>query len=146
MDDGSHWVRFEIQMRDDHALQFLSLMTFRTVGKTFAGVVNKYVRYVRPSDTDTNKRRWPLADYWANFIETAEKLSLYQTPGIEYNLDKLERYVIKQCGASLITYIEIVGLEQCLRKARAEFEKSLNPNYANLIQQYKQQGATPCSD
>lgn len=140
VEDEGHWVRFEIQMRDDYAFRFLSLMTLRTVGETFVGVVSKNVRYVRQVGDDANKRRWPLADYWANFIGTAEKLSLYQTPGTEYNLDKLERYAIKQAGASAATYIEIVGLDRYLEQINAELERSLNPNYFNLIQQHKNKG------
>ena len=52
------------------------------IGEAFAGVLLNYLRYVEP-DTDSNKWRWPMKDYWYNLVEDAERISIYTAPGME---------------------------------------------------------------
>jgi phage replication initiation protein len=134
--DGRHWVRFEIQMRDDNAARFLGLLALRSVGEVFAGVVNNYLRYVKPNETDTNKWRWETADYWYNFIHTAEKISLYTKPGTEYNLASLEHFVVHQAGASAATYIDVYGLDAYVTAIAGKLKASVNPKYTELRKKY----------
>jgi DNA relaxase NicK len=134
--DGRHWVRFEIQVRDDNAARFIGLLVLRPVGEVFAGVVNNYLRYVKPNETDTNKRRWDTADYWYNFIHTSEKISLYMKPGTEYNLSSLEHYVVHQAGASAATYIDVFGLDAYLTAIAGKLKASGNPKYSELRKVY----------
>ena len=89
--DDRHWVWFELQLRDKNALGFIR--NDATIGKKFRGVVYNYLRYVIPNETDTNKRRWSDTIYWQKFIQSAEKIRIYQKPGIEYNELNLETFV-----------------------------------------------------
>lgn len=128
-----HWVRFEIQLRDDKAASFLCASG--SVGYNFFGVVNNYLRFIVPSATDTNRRRWSSPDWWTNFLQHLEKISLYTRKDIEYNLNRLERYIFEQAGNSIYTYIKCVGIgyfqEQI--KNRSEY---LNQNQQNLVSEY----------
>ena len=135
-EDEGHWVRFEIQMRDNHASNFLNLMVMQNVGEVFAKTINKYIRYVEPS-TDSNKRRWPVADFWYNFISISEKVSLYQAPGTEYNFDALERYVVDQAGAATAAYVKFVGVDTFIEKCMIKFALTRNPKYNELLDRYQ---------
>ena len=75
-----HWVRVEIQLRDDRAVQFTKIPL--SIGQAFAGVLLNYLRYIEPSE-DVNKWRWPMTAYWSALVEDAERISIYQTPGME---------------------------------------------------------------
>lgn len=59
-----HWIRCELQLRDDRAQCFTELT--QSIGEAFIGVVLNYLRYIEPSD-DVNKWRWPMTDYWRCF-------------------------------------------------------------------------------
>lgn len=48
--EGEHWVRVELQLRDQRALRFISLDG--DIGFNFAGVVCNYLRYVIPEETE----------------------------------------------------------------------------------------------
>ena len=111
--DGRHWIRLELQLRDKNALGFIQNET--AIGKKFLGVVYNYLRYVIPSVTDTNKRRWSDADYWQNFIQSAEKIRIYQKPGIEYNEGNLEAFVLRNSGNSINVFRKIFGDHNLLR-------------------------------
>jgi len=130
--DAGHWVRFEIQMRDDRAQQFINLMILQTVGEVFTGVINNYLRYVKPTD-DSNNRRWPTQKYWSKFIGCAGKLSLYVNPGIEYNILNLENFVVNQAGAASGAYISIVGEDAYIEKCREKFAQTRNEKYNRLV-------------
>ena len=58
---GTHWIRVEIQLRDDRAIQFTKIPL--TIGESFSGVLLNYLRYVIPNDSDANKWRWEMTDY-----------------------------------------------------------------------------------
>ena len=91
--DGRHWVRVELQLRQDRSRAFLELTSTMSYGEAFSGVTLNYLRFVEPAASDTNKSRWVMTEYWANFLENASKIRLYVTPGGEYNQEKLDHTV-----------------------------------------------------
>lgn len=108
--DDQHWIRVELQLRDgnaDSAVRYLySGMAISTV---FTGVLRNYIQFREPNDLDSNKSRWPMADYWAKFLDGAAPLTLWVKPGVEYNLFNLQRFVIEQAGNAISCYVAIYG-------------------------------------
>lgn len=131
---GTHWIRIELQLRDNRAKKFLELDG--PVGDNFCGVLLNYLRYVEPDDTDSNRWRWPLKDYWGNLLCGASKISIYEKPGIDYNLDRCHNYVINMAGNAVETYIKICGLDG-FQRALKERTTKRNPKYDQLIKQYE---------
>lgn len=129
-----HWVRCEMQLRDDRALQFTKIP--RPIGEAFAGVLLNYLRYVVPNDGDSNKSRWEMTDYWYALVGDAERISIYSAPGMEYNEGRCKHYVVNQAGNAIDACIQMYGLY--------EFEKMIqdrqtlpNPKYAALIKRHR---------
>ena len=142
-DEIKHWVRCELQLRcgncknsGNRAEEFIRLMVEdnETIDNLYFAVLNHYLRYVKPSDTDSNKWRFELADHWSdfyNFAETTEK-SIYKAPGMEYNAIKLRKTYGERFGGGIYTYIQIFGVDTLL----ADIEKckpKLNPKYKLLL-------------
>lgn len=46
------------------------------LGDLVAGVLRNYINFLEPDETDTNKSRWPVAQWWTDFLDEVEKLSL----------------------------------------------------------------------
>lgn len=130
---GTHWIRCEIQMRDDRAIQFTNIPL--PIGQAFAGVLLNYLRYVEPSD-DANKWRWPMKDYWFDLVADAERISIYRTPGMEYNEERLKNYVINQAGNAIDAAIKMYGLEE-FGKMIEDRPVVPNPKYDMLIKQHR---------
>ncbi len=108
------------------------------IGEAFAGVLLNYLRYIEPSDTDANKWRWPLTDYWDALIEDAQKISIYRSPGMEYNEEKLRYNVVERWGNAIDAAIQIYGLEEL--QSMVEHRKAKpNPKYQMIIQQHEEQ-------
>lgn len=131
---GTHWIRIEIQLRDDRALQFVSLPY--DVGGNFAGVLCNYLRYVDSDDLDSNRWRWPLKDYWADVLCGASAIKLYVKPGLEYNIDRCERYVYQYAGNAVDALIKIYGVEE-FKKRLSKRGTRPNPKYTQLVDTYK---------
>lgn len=129
-----HWVRVEIQMRDDRAIQFTKIPL--PIGEAFAGVLLNYLRYILPGE-DSNKWRWPMTAYWIALVEDAEKISIYQAPGMEYNEERCRRYVVNQAGNAIDAMIQMYGLEE-FQSMIENREVLRNPKYDLLIQQHRQ--------
>ena len=131
---GTHWVRVEMQLRDDRAIQYSKIPL--SIGEAFSGVLLNYLRYVIPDDTDSNKWRWPMKDYWYNLVEDAERISIYTAPGMEYNEERCKRYVVNQAGNAIDACIQMYGLYEYERMIQ-ERETAPNPKYQQLIKQHK---------
>lgn len=127
--DVDHWVRFELQLRDDYAFNFLqSYHMNNDIGKTFFGVLNNYMRFVNPSKTDSNKCRWAVAPFWKRFVQSLERISIFSQKDLDYNLFKLERFVFQQAGNAIDTYIKIRGIE--------DFQLMLSKRSSKLTSKY----------
>ena len=98
-------------------------------------VVN-YLRFVDPDPLDSNKWRWPIKPYWGEFLCHANAIQLYHAPGLEYNLDRCERYVIGQAGNAIDAYIQIRGVEGFLDTLKKRTTQR-NPKYDRLVNEYK---------
>lgn len=126
-----HWTRFEIQLRDEAATNYV--LSSGSPGFKFSGLINNYLRFIVPTKTDTNRRRWPSPKWWTDFLFCTEKITVYSRKDVEYNLSRLENYVCHQAGASALTLIKILGEEYFLKKIK-ERENYLNINQQQLIE------------
>lgn len=131
-ESGTHWVRCEIQMRDSRAVQFTKLQL--PIGEAFSGVLLNYLRYVEPAD-DANKWRWPMRPYWEDLVADAQRISIYEAPGMDYNLERCENYVFNQAGNAIDTMLKLYGTEKFLEKIEKRASMP-NPKYQVLLDQH----------
>lgn len=111
--DASHWVRFEMQLRRERALSFIAQLVENDydISSLFSAVVNNYFRIVVPDASDSNKRRWAVAEYWSQLIDNFMRVSLWMNKDLEYNKSACEKYVYKMAGNSIYALIELEGLD-----------------------------------
>lgn len=131
--DGTHWIRVELQLRDDRAMAFLNVPG--GIGERFCGVLGNYLRYIDDDVMDSNRWRCPMQPYWARLLDGAKRIKLYQKPGIGYNMGKLEDFVFRQGGNASAAWIEIYGIEKYQERLRKRGTQQ-NPKYKALIDQY----------
>ena len=136
----SHWVRVELQLRDERAKQWAKQIGERklTIGEMFSGVLRNYLRFVeRPiGSSDENRWRWPMKPYWAELISQAEAIKLYEKPGMEYNLQRLDRLTTYQVGNAVDTAIKIHGVKGFMELLEANRPPKLNSKYDMLLKQH----------
>ena len=128
-----HWVRCELQLRDDRALQFMNIT--EPLGRAYLGVLLNYLRYVDPSG-DSNKWRWPMKDYWKALVKDVEKISVYRSPGMEYNEERCRNYVINQAGNAVNACLQMYGVDEFQRMI-ANRKIAPNPKYDLVVEQHK---------
>lgn len=130
-----HWVRCELQIRKECAYGFICLKD--SIEKKYFQVLNNYLRYIVPSDNESNCRVVDTAPYWLNFIESAESKSIFFKPADNYSFDKLYAFVNGQLSGAVTTYIDIVGVDQFLIDINnSRKQKKLNPKYETLKDEY----------
>lgn len=140
--DGSHWIRVELQLRDKLASSMaVEILKDCNVGRSFRGVLRNYLTYRDPSG-DSNKSRWELAGYWAKLLEGIEAVRLWTSPGVEYNIFRLERFLVDQCGAAITCYRDIYGLPDLMEKIQLRGCRR-PPKYQQLIDAAGKGGSPP---
>ena len=131
---GEHWIRVEMQMRDEIATGFVEGLQSNPVGVQFRGVLHNYLRYVVPQ-ADTNMSRWPLTTYWANLLEDVQRIQCWSCPGVDYDEWRLSNYIINQTGNALDCYLYIFGTDDLI-KHLGERSIRKSPKYERLKQKY----------
>lgn len=146
--DGTHWIRIEMQMRDEIARGFSNGMIEMQLdlnghwhpycatdfGNYFRGVLHNYLRFVTESE-DTNKSRWPTADYWEKLLEGVGKIRCWSSPGINYNMSRLENFVLRQAGNAIETYVKVFGWHELNVRLR-DRNVELPLKYKKLLHEY----------
>lgn len=130
-----HWIRIEMQMRDEIAQGFIAGLMVNPVGIQFRGVLHNYLRYVLPQD-DTNRSRWPMTYYWSELIDGIQQIRCWSDPGIEYNVFNLVNYVIKQAGNAIKCYMNIFSVDELVNELK---ESPVKPSakYQRLEAEHK---------
>ena len=129
-----HWIRVELQLREDRAQEALKLLWEReSVGIVASGIIRNYCCFVTPT-VDTNRSRWPIAEYWQRVLEGMEKLRVWIAPGEPYNFSKSENHVVFQYGQFIQAYYLIHGeISSLLDRARSAHPE-LHPKYRSAVE------------
>ena len=80
---GTHWIRVELQLRDAYADTVVK--SGLSIPCIFSSVLKKYLVFLQPNPTDSNKCRWPVAPYWNTLLEGAQTLTLSCHKGTHSN-------------------------------------------------------------
>ena len=133
-DDGCHWVRVELQLRDGRAEEFSRIPM--DIGEAFAGVLLNYLRFVEPDETDTNKSRWQTADYLYALIGDVSRIKIFTVPGGAYNLEKCRHYVFDMAGNAVDAMLQCYSVEDFLDLVRMRNCKP-NPKYELIVKEHQ---------
>lgn len=148
-EDIDHWVRCEIQIRHNHANNFIKYLLSdvpevygvkiddnRRLDCLYFAVLNHFLRFIdTEANDDTNRWRKPLAAHWARFVESyqGEPISLYSAPGVEYNELRLRHNTEEMYGGMIYTYIELFGKDEL--EESVDFKRfKLNKKYQYLLE------------
>lgn len=137
--DEVHWIRVELQMRDEIAQGFISGLMRNPVGVHFRGVLHNYLRYVVDPGTDVNMSRWPMAAYWKQLLDGVQQIRCWSNPGVDYNEFHLSNFIINQAGNALDCYLRIFGIEDLIRELGQRSIK-MSPKYQRLLQKHEDLG------
>lgn len=132
--DLEHWVRLELQFRDEDAMGVARALVDKKLGEVFAGVLQNYLTYRDCVSDDSNKSRWPVSEWWQRLIGAVAPLQVYEKKTVEYNREKLDQYVFGQCRNAIKTSIALYGMYDFAEKV-AENTRSLPRKYVTLLEQ-----------
>lgn len=129
-----HWIRCEMQLRDERAgAAVRELLDVQHIGRCAGGILRNYLTFRVPTE-DTNKSRWPIADYWDNLLLDMEKIRLWVSPGEEYNLSRAEHWLCKQYGPTMVVLDQVHDPMYLIQKCKQMYPvKELPPKYQRLL-------------
>lgn len=130
-----HWVRVELQLRRDRAAAAIAeILKMTDVGQVFSGVLRNYCCFRSPNG-DSNKSRWPIAEYWDALIDGADRIRLLISPGEPYNFRKTEEHLVRQYGQALQAFEAIHGnIYELLTESR-KAHPDLKKKYKSAIEE-----------
>jgi phage replication initiation protein len=101
------WNRTEIRMRNERADIFADkyVKDGFELGYLIMGILRNYLTFKDPVDNDTNKARWPVSQFWLDFLNDAEKLRL-TTKKPDRSVVRLENWMRHQ-GSKTLAILQI---------------------------------------
>lgn len=136
-EDLSHWVRFELQLRDKSAKAFVKALEDNgyNVGFCFYGVVNNYVRFVTATG-DSNLSRRKDATWWKKFVGHSQSISVFTKKDINYNIKQVKNYVCNMAGNAVQCLINVYGIDE-FQKLIDKRDIDYNAKYIRIEKQTK---------
>lgn len=122
-DDPGAWLRVELELkreRADAAAELYKSGDERGFFRFISSVLLGYLEFKRPSLTDTNKRRWPVAAWWAAFLGTVEKARLTVLEKVRRTVDTVRAWVAHQVAPNLAVVREALGKAEFMAWVDAE--------------------------
>lgn len=129
------WVRFELECKGELA-DALARAYFQAGSAAVVGQINRRLRFAVPVEGDTNKRRWPTASWWAEFIGSVEPgASLLCGERQEATISALSRFVERNAGPAMAAVTEACGgdtgwwyamLERSRRRMKPKHRAAVN--------------------
>lgn len=128
--------RFEIRLKDTRAKHAIDdLLLYQNAGKTAFGIINRYVCFLEPGESE-DRRAWQIDAAWQRFIgEEDRKIKLTDAPE-PYTLERTLKWIVRQVAPSfkmLKMLSEIRGEEDLLNKIIKEAK--LSAQHKKLLEQ-----------
>lgn len=120
-----HWIRWEIQLRDDKANEFVKHICKipRKIENEYFGIIAKTIIF---------PHKW-----YDEFIGNVEKVSLYTRKQLNTNMSKIYEYLSIQCGRSIETYINAFGID-ALKQLIKDLPTKKSKRYDNAVEANKE--------
>lgn len=158
--DIKSWVRTEIELKKENCIGFLRIFLREVSGckmpnvfknavidndvnkefDIFFGILNNYIRFVVPTGSDTNIRRWSNAPWWDSFLcGYSHKYSTFINIGVPVDIDRLTRYHNKIMSASEVALMCSVGIKEYLFIVISGIlnKQKLKPEYIEIVNKSK---------
>lgn len=140
------WNRTEIQLRDDRAHVVAQIIAddVLPLGEIVAGLLRNYIQFRTRKATDKNKKRWPLARFWLNFLGDVQPLRIAkQMP--KTSIEKKYRWIDNQVSKSFFMIYYCLNEEEKQRfidDVLAEGASKLTKADLQVINQFKSKNIT----
>ena len=100
--EDRHWIRCEMQMRNDNAVSFL-LNWFRVqdIGNCYAGVLRDFLRFTTSAPEGKNHARCLTSPWWDLFLGRVGACPQLYVDGGVFTLWHVQRFLERQAASSL---------------------------------------------
>lgn len=131
LQDMPHWVRLEVEFKDENAIKIVNAyIEQKHFPHFFAGYLNNMLRFV--TRDDSNISRCSVARWWRDFIGTTFKTSMacgdYKPVTAKRHLE----YVHKMLSGSIYTAINLEGIDLFLNRVINRSMSKLSAKHKRL--------------
>ncbi len=133
LDSDVEWVRCEIQARKKRAQQLAEMIVNQGL-PAVVGVLRNYIDFRVPQENDAGeKHRWPVAAWWGQFLDGAERLRLAESPVVR-TVHEVAEWFERQVSPSLAVIANAPGYGVAwIKQAISAGETRLRANHIDML-------------
>lgn len=104
--DG-HWIRCEMQMRNDNAVSFLlNWLEYKNIGRCYGSVLRDFLRYTDTAPEGKHHARCTVCTWWERFLGSIENCPQLYLDSSTYTLWHVQEFLKRQASSSLKLWLE----------------------------------------
>jgi phage replication initiation protein len=127
---ADRWMRIECQLRETHAHNAAADVLLDGAGGVFKSICSRYLSF-RQAGPDSNKSRWQVAGWWAEFLEGSGKIKLAEDKVQKTLIDKKE-WFFKQISPTFAAICQGFGMDEMTR-IYMEGARRMSPQLKDLV-------------
>lgn len=142
------WNRTEIQLREERAETLANLIAAdyyavmskenekaeeQIIGEYAKGILKNYIRFVI-KEKDTNKSRWKICKWWADFLGEVERLKLSEKAP-DRSVEKTKIWIEKQVAPSLAV-LDIAMSKETIEAIVTNGKTRLSEKHVKMLQRF----------
>lgn len=109
--ETGHWVRFEVVFKNEKVKKFLEYLRLCRSFAVVSAWMQQTLSFREPSDTDENKVRWAVCDWWVKFFENVPKLSRSVSGRVAKTLSQSHAWLARQVAPLLSVVVDVIHAE-----------------------------------
>jgi len=131
-----HWVRFEIVLRNDYAVQAANaLAESENLGLTVSGIIDDKFAFIELDNN--NISRCSVASWWSEFLGEIKGVKLTSKQKFNHNIDEHKQWLQDSCGRIIAKVIAAIGQEAFNRDILEYGREKLTVSDIAMITDYK---------
>ena len=107
-DDPGPWLRLEYEFKRDKADKVARLIVAQS-WDTLAGIMLGYITFRDPVESDSNRRRWPVAAWWSEFMAGVAKVTGFFAQETKRTLGDVVAWLRNQVAPSIALLLAATG-------------------------------------
>lgn len=136
--DGTKWLRYEFQLRDDCATAFYLNLCENSGNfvKVYYGMMHDYLRFITKPNDGMNSDRKVTCRWWLDFLHDVERMKQLYLPGDEYDISRISHFYNKGCASTVRALLEAYNGDVSALLKTAE-STPMNKRQREAVDKYK---------
>jgi len=137
----AHWIRFEISLKGDYAVQAAGFLVLsesmnKSIGEVVSGIINAKFAFIEPDNE--NISRCSVAKWWTKFLGNIHEVEFLSKQKYNHGIDEHKKWLRESCGRVIAKVFYAIGEERFFKEILEYGNHKLSVADVAMVRDYQQ--------